>query len=53
MNEGKQCVCKENLIDDGAGNCDGESKYLMAVYILSMLRPVPTRARYSCPTGVG
>ena len=25
VNEGKQCVCKENLIDDGAGNCDGES----------------------------
>ena len=37
MNEGKLCVCKENLIDDGAGNCDGEPKLLITVFNISKL----------------
>ena len=29
MNEGELCVCKGTLLDDGAGNCVGESKHII------------------------
>ena len=39
MNEGPLCVCKGMLIDDGAGNCVGKSKYKNIV-VKSMLHHI-------------